>query len=323
MIINTPQKLLLNSISLNILLSLSACLFVVNSQAQDLEPRILASVPTGTNILIASYGYSSGNILLDNSAPIEDLDAELNNVIVAYARSFKLFNKLTKFDAVVPYSFAKFNATLNQIDTSTTRNGFGDPLFRISMLLVGSPPLKPSEFFKHDHDKFKLGVFLRFKVPVGQYNPDKLINLGSNRWAFKTGVAGSYTLHKKIVFEGHLNSWFFTKNTDFFRGNTSYQEPIYGAQFHAGYIFKPGIWVAGSIGQTYGGKTSINGVEQDIDQNNSRYGFTFAYRLAKKHSLKAAFTNGLITGLGSDFTTFLLAYQHIWLDKKASKKKKI
>ena len=198
----------MNSISLNILLTLSAWMFVVNSTAQDLEPRILASIPTGTNILIAGYGYSSGNILLDNSAPIKDLNAELNNAIVAYARSFKLFNKLTKIDVVVPYSFAEFNATLNQIDTSTTRNGFGDPIFRISMLLVGSPPLKPSEFIKHDHDNFKLGVFLRLKVPVGQYNPDKLINLGSNRWAFKTGVAGSYTLNKKLVFEGHLNMHF-------------------------------------------------------------------------------------------------------------------
>jgi len=310
----------LNSISLNILLSLSACLFVVNSKAQDLEPRILSSIPTGTNIFIASYGYSSGNILLDNSAPIEDLDAELHNAIFAYARSFKLFNKLTKFDVVVPYSFAEFNAILNQIDTSTTRNGFGDPLFRISMLLMGSPPLKPSEFIKHDHAKFKLGAFLRFKVPVGQYKPEKLINLGSNRWAFKTGVAGSYTLNKRIVFEGHLNSWFFTKNTNFFGGKSSYQEPIYGAQIHAGYIFKSGVWIAGSLGKTYGGKVEINGVEQNIDQNNSRFGLTFAYRIAKKHSLKGVYTNGLTTRAGSDFNTFLLAYQHVWFDKRVSKK---
>jgi len=296
---------------------------LVNAKAQDLEPRILSSIPTGTNILIASYGYSSGNILLDNSAPLKDFKAELNIAVFAYARSFKLFNKLTKFDVVVPYSFAEFNATINQIDTSTTRNGFGDPIFRLSMLLVGSPPLKPSEFIKHDHDKFKLGAFLRFKVPIGQYNPDKLINLGSNRWAFKTGVAGSYTLNKKLVFEGHINSWFFTKNTNFFGGNSSSQEPIYGAQFHAGYIFKPGIWIAGSLGKTFGGKTTINGVDQDVDQNNSRYGLTFAYRLAKKHSLKAAFTNGLVTKFGSDFTTFLIAYQHIWFDKNNSKKKKI
>jgi len=312
----------LKSISLNILLTLSAWLLVVNSQAQDLEPRILASIPTGANIAIASYGHSSGNILLDNSAPVEGLNADLNNAVFAYVRSFKLFNKLTKFDVVIPYSFAEFNATLNQIDTSTSRNGFGDPLFRISMLLVGSPPLKPSEFIKHDHASFKLGVFFTVRAPLGQYNPDKLINLGTNRWGFKTGVAGSYTIRKKLIFEAHLNSWFYTKNTDFFVGNTSKQEPIYGMQFHTGYVLNPKIWFAVSIGKNYGGKVEINGIEQEIKQNNSRYGLVFSYRLSRRHSLKAAYTNGLITIAGTDFNTLLLAYQYIWFDNKSSKKNK-
>lgn len=299
-----------------IILGLSVSLFYTRIHSQDLEPRILSSIPTGTNIAIISYGHSSGNILLDNSAPIEDLKASLNNLIVAYAGSFKMFNKLTKVDAVIPYSFAKFNGVINQIDSSTTRIGFGDPLLRISMLLVGSPPLKPNEFIKYDHEKFKLGVFFRFKVPIGQYNYDKLINLGSNRWAFEPGIAASYTIKKKLVFEARLSSWFFTENNNFLNGNSSYQEPIFGAQIHAGYIFKPGVWVAGSLGKTYGGKTSINNVDQELVQNNNRYGLTFTYRIAKQHSLKAIYTNGFITRAGSDFTTFLIAYQFMIFDKK-------
>jgi len=299
-----------------VVIGLTVGLFYSPMQSQDLEPRILSSIPTGTNIALISYGYSKGNVLLDNSAPIEDLKASLNNIVVAYAGSFKLFNKLTKVDAVVPYAFAEFNGSFNQIDTSTTRNGFGDPLLRASMLLVGSPPLKPSEFMKYDHDKFKLGVFFRLKVPIGQYDSDKVINLGANRWAFEPGIAASYTIRKKLVFEARLSSWFFTKNNDLLDGNSSYQEPIFGAQIHAGYIFKPGVWVAGSLGKTYGGKTSINNVEQEIDQNNSRYGLTFAYRIAKQHSLKAIFSNSFVTRAGSDFTTFLLAYQFMLFDKK-------
>lgn len=316
------KTLLLNSISLNILLSISVCLYAVNSKAQDLEPRILASIPTGTNIAIVSYGHSSGNILLDKSVPVEDLSAELNNAVFGYVHSFKLFNKLTKFDVIAPYSFAKFKGVVNEIDSSTTKNGFGDPLLRVSMLLVGSPPLEPSEFIKHDHTSFKLGVFFRVRVPLGQYNPDKLINLGTNRWGFKTGVAGSYTIRKKLIFEAHLNSWFFTKNNDFFGGNTSKQKPIYGIQFHTGYILNPKIWFAASIGKFYGGNVEINGNEQDVEQNNGRYGLVFAYRLSRRHSLKGAYTNGFITRAGTDFNTLLLAYQYIWFDNKSSKKKK-
>jgi len=298
-----------------ILLGLSISMFYTKVQSQDLEPRILSSLPTGTNVLLMSYGYSRGDILLDQSAPIEDLDAKLNNIVGGYVRSFSLFKKLTKFDVIVPYSFAEFNALVTERDTIVTRNGFGDPLFRISMILIGSPALNPKEYMQHEQKKFKLGAFFRFKAPLGHYDSSKLINLGSNRWSFKTGIAGSYTFNKKLVFEAHFNSWFYTENKDFFGGNTSSQDPVYGVQLHSGYIFKPGLWVAGSIGRTFGGQTSINGVEQDTKLENGRFGLTFAYRVAKQHSLKAVYTNGFVTRSGSDFNTLLLAYQYIWMKK--------
>ncbi len=96
------------------------------AKAQDLEPRALSSIPTGSNIAVASYAYSTGNILLDNTLPIEDLNANLNSIVLAYARSFKLFNKLTKFDVVAPYSFGRFEGVVSNIDSSTSRNGFGE-----------------------------------------------------------------------------------------------------------------------------------------------------------------------------------------------------
>jgi len=94
---------------------------VDNSYSQDLEPRLLSRMPTGGNFVIASYSYSTGNILLDNSLPIEDLKASLNNIVLAYARSFKLFNKLAKFDVIVPYSFGSFEGVVSSIDSSTSR----------------------------------------------------------------------------------------------------------------------------------------------------------------------------------------------------------
>ena len=69
---------------------------IVVSYAQDLEPRSLSAIPTGGNFIIASYGRSTGNILLDNSAPIKDLNSSMDNIVLAYACSFKLFNRLIK-----------------------------------------------------------------------------------------------------------------------------------------------------------------------------------------------------------------------------------
>ncbi|RLD75721.1 MAG: hypothetical protein DRJ07_17585, partial [Bacteroidetes bacterium] len=167
-----------------IILWLFVTLSYTSALSQDLEPRLLSAIPTGGNIVIASYSHSAGNILVDSALPIEDLDASLNNFVFGYAKSFKLFNKLTKVDMIIPISLGKYNAIVEGEKTNVNRNGFGDPLFRISMILVGVTPLKPQDYFKQEPEKFKLGLIFRFKVPLGEYDPDKLLNIGTNRWSF-------------------------------------------------------------------------------------------------------------------------------------------
>jgi len=298
-----------------LLLFLLAGLNSDRCHSQELEPGFLSTMPTGGNIAIASYGFSFGDILIDKSLPIEGLNSRLNILGVGYFRSFKLFNRLAKFDVVLPFAFGKFNGLLEGQPESVSRQGFGDPLVRLSMILLGADPLKPQEYFKQEQKKFKLGFAMRFQVPLGQYDPEKLLNLGANRWALRTALAGSYTLKEKLVLEAHLTSWFFSENDNFFGGNTSKQEPLYGVQFHATYIFKPGMWIAGSLGGVWGGVTAINGADQPA-LNNSRIGLAFAYRLKKGSSLKFAYTNAFITTFGGDYDTFLLAYQFLWFDKK-------
>jgi len=289
--------------------------FISPLKAQDLEPRFLSSIPISGNFAIASYGYSNGNILLDNTLPIEDLNAKLNSFIFAYARSFKLLNKLAKFDIVMPYSFGYFEGVVNGVDSSKSINGLGDPMLRFSIILIGSKPLVVDKFLKYNQEKFKFGATARLKLPLGQYDSTKFINLGANRWAFKFGVAASYSITKKLILEGHLNSWFFNENKEFFNGNTIKQKPLISGQMHITYVFKPGVWTAISIGTSAMGETLVNEVEQDDLQNNTRFGLAFAYKMHKNNSLKFAFTSGLTTRYGADFTSILIAYQFMWFDK--------
>lgn len=298
-----------------ILFSVLVCTLSTQVEAQDLEPRLLSPVPTGGNFAIASYAYSNGNILLDNTLPIEDLNASISSIVAAYARSFKLFHKLAKFDVVVPYAFGNYEAIVDGLDTSATKHGFGDPMFRISMILIGKDPLSPADYFKQEQKKFDLGASVRVRPPLGQYDPTKLLNLGSNRWSIYLNLAGSYRFGRKFVLEGHLYSIFFTENSSFYNGNTLRQKPLLATQLHATYIFKPGIWVAASFGRTFLGETELNGVEQENLQKSSRSGLAFAYRLNKNNALKFAFTTGITARYGTDFTTFVLAYQRIWFDK--------
>ncbi len=236
-------------------------------------------------------------------------------MVLAYARSFKLFNKLGKVDVIVPYAFGNFDAVINSVDTSASRHGFGDPMIRLSMILVGTGAMNPTDFLNRVPKKFNLGTSIRVRAPLGQYNPEYLVNLGANRWTLKLTLSASYTIRRRLVFEGHLSGGFFSENSNFNSGNTLKQEPLIAAQFHVIYVIKPGIWAAGSIGNAFLGETKLNGVEQENLNNTSRYGLAFAFKVTKHSALKLGFTSGLTARYGADFTTMVLAYQFIWFDK--------
>jgi len=279
----------------------------LNIHAQDLEPRFLSSIPNHTNFMGLVYAYSTGDILL-NSQSIEGLNAKLNSTIVFYGRSFKLLNKPGKFDVVLPYSFGNFNAFVQGQDSTVYRNGLQDPTFRVSMIWVGDEALDLKDFIKREKKKFKLGTAFKVKVPLGQYDKTKLINLGANRWGFEFKVASSYAITKKIITEVHIDTWLYTENNAFFNGHTFKQKPMLTFQLHLAYIFGPKFWLSASIGQVVWGETLIDDVAQNDKLNNSKYGLVASYKLTKTGSLKFFITNGLYTGRGADFTTALLGY---------------
>jgi len=52
---------------------------------QELEPRTYANIPVDMNFLAVGYVHSSGNVLLDPSLPIEDLNAKTDSAFLRYA----------------------------------------------------------------------------------------------------------------------------------------------------------------------------------------------------------------------------------------------
>lgn len=278
--------------------------------AQDLEPLTLARAPVGMNFILFGYGYSTGNVFLDQALPIEDIDARVHTLSAAFATVFNLFGREAKLDVVVPFGNGIWEGLVNGEPASTERTGFGDPMARLSVNFLGAPALSGRDFLAHK-PRFLLGGGFRIRVPLGQYDETKLINLGTNRWMFKPSLGGSVRLGKWRV-EANLNTWFFTRNSHFFNGNTLSQKPLFALQLHAVYFFRPGLWAAFSVGRSDGGATIVNGEQKDNPQKNNRIGAVLSFPLAAQHSLKLAFTSGITTRYGADFDTFAVVYQYRW-----------
>ena len=289
-------------------------IIVCTAYSQNLEPRALSMIPTGGNFAVASYMFSHGNYLADENIPIEDLKANVHSFVGGYARSFRLFNRLTKFDAIVPYTLGTWSALVSSVDTSVTKFGFADPMVRLSMILIGGPALSMAEYAVHTPSRFRLGVNFRVRVPLGKYDNTKLVNLGANRWAFKPGVAASYRVNK-LVFEAFVYAWFFTENDEFNNGNVLKQGVVLTFQGHMTYLMKGGKWFAVSLGQNGFGETTHNDIPQENRQNTWKFGLAFALPLKDNQALKFTVTNGITTRFGANFTTLVIAYQFMWFDK--------
>ena len=279
-------------------------------RAQELEPRALINAPVGTNFILVSTGYLFGNLLLDPALPLENGDADVWTVAASYARAINFFGLAGKVGVGLPFAAGKWSAELNGIDTTATRSGFGDPVFRLSVNFIGSPALAAAEFRGYRQSTVA-GVILAVTAPLGQYYRERLINLGSNRWSVATRLGVSHNFGKWIV-EGYATGTFYTRNNDFFGGNTLEQDPLLDGQLHViRFLGSPLFWIAGSAGYAWGGRSVLNGVEKD-PLDNKRLSLAIRKPFGRQHAVKAAYINGLSTRLGSDFDTFQLAWQYAW-----------
>jgi hypothetical protein len=287
------------------------CVVPSAARAQSLEPRAYSNSPVGTNFLVAGVAYSQGDVTLDPSLPIEDADAKVYSGFVGYARTLDLWGQSGQIGLLVPAARADANGLIEGQARSVSRSGFGDPGLRLTANLYGAPALSPEEFAAYRQDTI-VGVSLLVTAPWGRYDPEKLINIGSNRWSFRPEVGVSKALGKWII-EGAAAATFFTTNDEFFPGtSTREQNPLYSLQGHVVYNFRPGMWAALDATYYTGGRTTVNGVLKNDLQQNLRWGGTLALPIDRRHSVKVFFTSGVFTRTGTDFTTVGAGWQYRW-----------
>jgi len=297
---------------------LGCLLMAFAARSQELEPRAYAPSPVGTNIALVAYGYQSGDVLFDPALPFSDVKAFVNSAVPGYARTFDLGGRLASVGAAIPYVWASVGGDVFEQRQEITRSGIGDTRLRLVVNLFGAPALPPSEW-RTRKPKTTLGFSLVVQAPTGQYSPDKLINIGGNRWAFKPEFGLSYPW-RRWTFEGAAGVWLFTNNTAAYPGTVERsQDPLYSFQGHIGYTVRPGLWVAADATYYAGGKTYANGVAGDTRQANSRAGVTASVPLGRRHAIKASFSSGVSARVGSRFDSYGLAYQFVWFDKPPGK----
>ncbi len=282
----------------------------VFAPAQELEPRAYSPSPTGSNFLIASYIYTTGDVVFDPSLPFKNIKAKVNSTIFGYSRTFGFLGRTANASILVPYVWGTVSGDVAEEYQSVERVGLADLRARLAVNLLGGPALNPAEFARRKPCTL-LGTSLAVIAPTGEYDPTKLINISANRWAVKTELGLSHPVDR-FTFEAYTAIWWFTDNPDFYGGVRREQSPLASFQVHVAYTFKSRFWVAADATYYGGGNITMDGVEKDDEQRNSRGGLTASVPVGRKSSLKFAWATGFAARVGGDFATYSLAFQTAW-----------
>jgi len=279
--------------------------------AQELVARAYANTPVGVNFVGIGYGYSAGNVFFDPSLPIEDADARINAVFVRYVRSLELFGKPAKVKVSLPWTTGHWEGFLDGEYRTRDATGLADARVGFDILVSGAPPLEPADFAAFEQRTI-VGLSLDVIMPTGKYEPTKLINISSNRWAFNPELAVSQNLGGRWTVEAVGSAWFFTDNDDFFAGLTLEQDNLFAIKLSAIRTVRPGFWWGFGLGYGQGGTTRVEGVVRQTLQRNWRFAAFLAYPLAPNQGLSVALMSGVTRRVGGDFDSIAVGYQYSW-----------
>jgi hypothetical protein len=162
-----------------------------------------------------------------------------------------------------------------------------------------------------------LGASLTIVGPTGEYDSTKLVNIGTNRWAFKPELGFSHPVGK-FWLDLYAGAWLFTTNEAFYGGTTREQDPLAVVQAHVSYEFRRGLWLAVAGTWYEGGNTTVGGVANADRQENTRVGLTLAVPLPGRQGIKAGYAKGTSTRVGSRLDTASVAWQVLWYDRPAA-----
>ena len=290
--------------------------------AQDLAPRAYVITPLHANAITLTYSFYDGSINYNGALPVSGATGTYSVPIFSYYHSFGLFGRSANIVASLPYGVGTFRGTAFGAEQHLYRSGLLDSAFRFSVNLKGGPAMPPQKFVKWKQ-KVLLGASLKVVAPTGQYDPTKLINWGTNRWALKPEFGYSERWGGKWVLDGYFGVWFFTTNRDFWSRNTFYagtrsqsQNPIGAVEGHLSYDFKPRLWASVDGNFWFGGSTSVDGVQNPLTQAaNSRIGGTVAVPITKHQTLKFSYSDGTYIRFGGNYQNVSAAWQYSWLGR--------
>jgi hypothetical protein len=253
----------------------------------------------------------------NNIALLGDTTLDVGVLTPTYRKTFDLSGNVGLVLIGLPVGGMSFDSLAPTVDTGIAQ---GDLVLGAALGLAGMPALAPMDYAMHKPG-FQAMVEGKLFLPTGDYDANRMVNLGQNRWTFQASLPISYALGDNMIdpelttFELRPVVQIFGDNEDPFVGtgaNVMSQAPIFGVEGHITRNFGNSIWAAVDGYYETGGELSFNGVPQGDGLETLALGATLglvlspnvATRMTYRHTVYSSDSD--LSGHGLEITAAYL-----------------
>jgi hypothetical protein len=299
------------------------CLVLVPAlaSAQGDGPRVYHKGPAGTNALTVWMLNMGGNTSAFNTNVIAGDQVGIDSTVylLSYLRFFNLFGRTNQAMLTLPTGNLSAEIEgLNPLPLDISASGFADPVAVWSVNVLGAPAMDLKRYMAWQQQTI-LDVNLAVTFPFGDYDPDRALNLGTNRWTVRLGTPfvqsfGEFTPGKRTTLELFPSVSFFSDNDDRWPdGKTVSQDPLYKLEAHFTRDLAKGLWGSLDLGMQFAGRTSVDGVESDDSQRSTAVGITIGMTISDAMSMQASYGKGLSDPTeGIEGSMFRIKFVYAW-----------
>jgi hypothetical protein len=322
--------------SMAILLSLSGTALAVDDGA-----RTYWKQRDGTNVV--SFQYLNLNMQASDSQQFDPAgfiypgaDTEANVMIASWAHHMTLGNRASVFSVNVAAGSVGVDIDTSLIPPgflppgtvgtlSQSASGYADPTVQLDVNLFGTSGLKSTVDLLNYEPTWTIDAAVLLALPVGEYDGEKLVNMGLNRWYSRFALPIKY--HFGAFAPGYMSSfeltpsvWVFAENDDFL-GQSLENDPLLQLEAHLTKDFTRTFF--GSLDLLYRGgfQSEINGVEAGEKLDIGNLGFTLNFQAADNLYLRASYSSNVFGDDNLDNSLVRLQLVYGWHELTQAGKK--
>lgn len=237
--------------------------------------------PEGSSDISLTGTFLHAERIRNLGAGDENTELAVGVLTPNYRHTFDVLGNVGAVLIGLPVGNMSFESSLGTVDIDT---GFaqGDLVLGGALGLIGAPSLSLMEYVQHKPG-FQVMAAAKLFLPTGDYDPNRMVNLGQNRWSLEASLPISYVLGDTMIdpelmtLEIRPVVQIFGDNEDPFSGipaDVTSQDPIFGIEGHITRNFGNSVWAALDGYYQIGGDTSWDGVPQGDGEETLALGAT-------------------------------------------------